>query len=167
LRVSVLVKLLPLLLVIAGLVGYFGMRYFSASSGGRFTALSLKGTAREYRAEAASLRLAPGWRWPSAPVPSHAADGRGVRYERGWGTQAADFYWYCSWTSRAIDPRVSAPARRSAVGHVLEIRDRYYFTTALAPVSRPAFDRLLTKAARGDVRGLRRDYELNCPKASA
>lgn len=164
-RLSLLVKLAPLLVVLAGLAGYFGTRYFSASSGGRFTALSLQGTTREYRAEAASLKLAPGWKWPRSPVRRTAADGRGVRYEKGWGTQAADYYWYCSWTSRVLDSHVDAAARRNALGHVLGIRDTYFFRTALAPVSRPAFDQVLTKAARGDVQGLRQDYELNCPTA--
>ena len=165
-RVSRLVKLAVPLLFVAALAGYFGERHF-ADRGGKFTALSLQGTTREYRAEAASLRLAPGWTWPRAPVRRKAADGRGVRYERGWGTQAADYYWYCSWASRAIDPRVGASERRSALEQVLAIRDKYFFKTALAPVSRPAFDQVLEQAKRGDVRGLRRDYELNCPKAHA
>jgi hypothetical protein len=166
LRVSRLVKVIVPLIFVAALAGYFGERHF-ADRGGKFTALSLQGTTREYQAEAASLRLAPGWTWPRAPVRRTAADGRGLRYERGWGTQAADYYWYCSWASRAIDPRVGASERRSALEQVLAIRDKYFFKTALAPVSRPAFDQVLEQAKRGDVRGLRRDYELNCPKAHA
>jgi hypothetical protein len=166
LRVSRLVKLVVPLIFVAGLVGYFGERHF-ADRGGKFTALSLQGTTREYRAEAASLRLAPGWTWPRAPVRRTAVDGRAVRYERGWGTQAADYYWYCSWASRATDPRVGTAERRSALEQVLAIRDKYFFKTALAAVSRPAFDRVLEQAERGDVRGLRRDYELNCPRAHA
>jgi hypothetical protein len=164
LRLSRLVKVIVPLIFVAALAGYFGERHF-ANRGGKFTALSLQGTTREYRAEAASLRLAPGWTWPRAPVRRTAGDGRGVRYERGWGTQAADYYWYCSWASRATNPRVDASERRSALEQVLAIRDKYFFKTALAPVSRPAFDHVLDQAVGGDVRGLRRDYELNCPKA--
>jgi hypothetical protein len=47
---------------------------------------------------------------------------------------------------------------------VLSIRGKYYFKTALAPVSRPAFAGVLDAAAGGDLRGLRQDFELNCPK---
>ena len=166
LRVSRLVKVIVPLVFVAGLAGYFGERHF-ADRGGKFTALSLQGTTREYRAEAASLRLAPGWTWPRAPVRRTAADGRAVRYERGWGTQAADYYWYCSWANRALDRNVGASERRDALGHVLDIRDKYFFETALAPVSKPAFDQVLKSAAADDLRGLRRDYELNCPKTPA
>jgi hypothetical protein len=163
LRVSLLVKIAVPLVIVAALGGYFATRYF-AKSDSRFTALSLAGTTREYRAEATSLRLAPGWRWPVSPVPRVASDGRGIRYEKGWGKQAADYYWYCSWTSRAVDPALSAAGRKNALEQVLSIRDKYYFTTALAPNSKPLFNQVLKKAAAGDVRALRRDYELNCPR---
>jgi hypothetical protein len=166
LRVSRLVKVIVPLIFVAGLAGYFGERHF-ADRGGKFTALSLQGTTSEYRAEAASLRLAPGWTWPRAPVRRTAADGRAVRYERGWGTQAADYYWYCSWASRVLDRNLGASERRDALAHVLDIRDKYFFKRALAPVSKPAFDQVLKSAAADDLRGLRRDYELNCPKAPA
>jgi hypothetical protein len=88
-----------------------------------------------------------------------------MRYQRGWGTQAADFYWYCSWTSRVLEPRVAASARRKALTQVLSIRKKYFFNTALAPNTKPVFDHVLTNAEHGDVRSLRRNYELNCPKA--
>jgi hypothetical protein len=160
------VKVIVPLIFVAALAGYFGQRHF-ADRGGKFTALSLQGTTREYRAEAASLRLAPGWSWPSAPVRRRAADGRAVRYERGWGTQAADYYWYCSWASRVLDRKLGRSERRDALAHVLDIRNKYFFKTALAGVSKPAFNHVLNSAAADDVRGLRRDYELNCPKAAA
>lgn len=162
-RKSVVGKLVPVLLIAAAITAYFGVRYVTASSG--LTALSPKETTREYRAEAASLRLAPGWTWPARPIRSVAFDGRGIMYEKGYGTQAADYYWYCSWAGRALDQAVGSSARREAVAEALRIRDKYYFETALAPVSRPAFDAVLDSAAAGDLRGLRRDYQLNCPKA--
>jgi hypothetical protein len=163
LRVSRLVKVIVPLIFVAGVAGYFGERHF-ADRGGKFTALSLQGTTREYRAEAASLRLAPGWTWPRAPVRRTAADGRRVRYERGWGTQAADYYWYCSWASRVLDRNIDASQRRDALERVLSIRDKYFYRTSLAPNSKPVFDDVLKKAAAGDVRALRKDYELNCPR---
>jgi hypothetical protein len=167
LRLSLLVKLVVPLVIVAGLAGYFVTQHFQTRSDAKFTALSLAGTAREYRTEAASLRLAPGWKWPSAPVPSVASDGRGMRYQRGWGIQAADFYWYCSWSSRVLDPRVAASGRRKALAQVLSIRTKYFFKTALAPNTKPVFDQVLRKAARGDVRSLRRNYALNCPKQAS
>lgn len=93
--------------------------------------------------------------------PSGAS--RSASSEEG-GTQAADYYWYCSWTSRVLDSHVTWSARRTALAHVLSIRGKYYFKTALAPVSRPAFAGVLDAAAGGDLRGLRQDFELNCPK---
>ena len=89
------------------------------------------------------------------------------REAHSWGTQAADYYWYCSWASRVLDRNVGASERRAALEHVLDIRAKYFFKTALAPVSKPAFDQVLKSAATDDLRGLRRDYELNCPKAPA
>jgi hypothetical protein len=157
---SLLIKLASCLVIVGSPAAYFATK-----SRDRPAALSPKQTTIEYRAEAASLRLAPGWTWRAAPVRSLAADGRGIMYEPGWGRQAADYYWYCSWTSRALDQRVGASDRRQALENVLSIRKKYYFTTALAPISRPAFDRVLSEAALGDLRGLRRDYEINCPKA--
>jgi len=167
LRVSLLVKLIVPLVIVAGLGGYFATKELwtgsASSSHPRFIVLTLRGTAREYRTEAASLKLAPGWAWPSAPVPPRAPDGRRMQYEKGWGTQAADFYWYCSWSSRAINRRVSASDRQNALGHVLSIREKYFFT-ALAPNTKPVFDQVLELAAHGDVQALRRSYKLNCPR---
>jgi hypothetical protein len=154
---SRLLKALPVVLAAAVAGGYFATR--SEPQRG----LSPDGTADEFRAEAAGLELAPGWTWPAQPVAAVADDGRGIMYEKGWGRQAADYYWYCSWASRTLDPRLAEAERRAALGHVLEVRTTYYFKTALAPVSRPAFEEILMSAEQGDVRKLRRDYELNCP----
>jgi hypothetical protein len=163
-RLSRFLKLLPLLVVVASLAGYFGTRYLSARSGGKLTGLSPAHTTRDFRAEEATLRLAPGWSWPTRPIRSKAPDGRSVMYEKGFGKQAADYYWYCSWATSAVDRAAAPSSRRIAVRRVLAIREKYFFTTALAAVSKPAFDRVLTSASRGDVRGLRRDVALNCPK---
>lgn len=166
-RLSRLLKLVPVLVVLAGLTGYFGTRYVSAQSGGKHTGLSPRETTHDFRAEAASLRLAPGWRWPAQPIRSTAPDGRGVKYEKGYGKQAADYYWYCSWGTRAADPKTGGIARKAALENVLAVRDTYFYRTSLAAVSKPAFDRILTSAERGDLRGLRRDVVLNCPQSSS
>ena len=145
-----------------------GLLSCSSSSADEQVALSARETLQEYRAEAATLTLAPGWTWPVAPIEDRAADGETIIYEPGFGRQAADFYWYCSWASRAIDRRLTASARTEAVDRVVSIRDKYYYTTSLAPESRPAFDELLANAERGRMTGLRRDYAVNClaPTAS-
>lgn len=87
-----------------------------------------------------------------------------MMYERGFGRQAADHYWYCSWAARAVDQRVGTSARRQAVATAASLRKTYYFTTALAPDSRPFVDDLLERAQHGDLSGLRRDVTLNCPR---
>ncbi|HET6915264.1 MAG TPA: hypothetical protein VJP41_00615 [Gaiellaceae bacterium] len=135
------------------------------TNAGRFVAYTPKETTREYRAEAASLTLAPGWRWPSVPIASKGPDGRGMMYQRGFGTQAADHYWYCSWASRALDTHIKAAARRRAITMAASLRGTYYFKTALAPDSRPFVDNFLTRAERGHLAGLRRDVALNCPRS--
>jgi hypothetical protein len=87
-----------------------------------------------------------------------------MMYERGFGAQAADHYWYCSWASRAVDPKVTRAARRNAVKMAVSLRDTYYFKKALAPESRPFVDNLLTRAEHGDLNGLKHDVILNCPR---
>ena len=135
------------------------------STAGRFVAHTPKQTTAEYQAEAAKLTLAPGWRWPSAPIASKAPDGRGMMYQQGFGTQAADHYWYCSWASRAFDTQIAAAARRQAIARAASVRNTYYFKSALAPDSRPFMDNFLTRAEAGHLAGLRRDVALNCPRS--
>lgn len=138
--------------------------YYATKYDGRPTALSAEQTMVEYRTEAASLTLAPGWKWPDSPVPSHM-DGDDIMYERGWGKQAADNYWFCSWASRAVNPQVPEAERQQALENVLSIRTKYMYTI-IAANSKPAFDQMLRNAADGNMDDLRRDYELNCPKGS-
>jgi hypothetical protein len=149
-------------LIVAAPAAYLATR---GSSETTFVAYAPERTAAEFREEAAGLTLAPGWRWPAVPIPRTAPDGRRMMYERGFGTQAADRHWYCSWAAHALDPGVGASARRQAVANAASLRKTYYFTTALAPESRPLVEDLLSRAVHGDFRGLRRDVELNCPRA--
>ncbi|QYR23763.1 hypothetical protein KZ483_13230 [Paenibacillus sp. sptzw28] len=121
----------------------------------------------EYRTEAASLTLAPGWKWPDSPVSSHAPDGRDFMYQKGWGKQAADLYWFCSWASRAVNPQLPEAGRQQALEHVLSIRTKYFYTTALAADSKPGFDQMLRNAADGKMDDLRGYYESNFPKAGS
>jgi hypothetical protein len=79
----------------------------AARSHGKPTNLSPEQTTVQYRTEASSLTLAPGWNWPAFPVRDRAPDGSPVKYEDGWGKQAADQYWFCS-----LDQVVGAPNRQ-------------------------------------------------------
>ncbi|MCL6647789.1 MAG: transposase family protein [Chloroflexi bacterium] len=146
-------------LIVAIPIAYCAARYNP-----RPTALTPQQALAEYRAEAASLTLAPDWKWPASPVPSHAPDGPATTYGKGWGRQAADSYWFCSWASRALDPKLPAAERQQAIENALSIRTKYLYTTALAPDSKRALDRLLRNAAKGDTRDLRQYYEANCSK---
>jgi hypothetical protein len=160
---SLLVRIVSCFLIVAAPAAYLATRGSSETK--RVVYAPEPIAAAAFRAEAAALTLAPGWRWPAVPIRRTAPDGRQMMYERGFGTQAADHYWYCSWAAHALDPRVRASARREAVATAASLRNTYYFTTALAPESRPLVEDLLSRAAHGDLRALRRDVELNCPRA--
>jgi len=125
-------------------------------------ALTAEQTTAEYRAEAATLQLAPGWSWPSQPVPAKAPDGNDNVYEPGFGKQAADYYWYCSWSSRVLDPATSDADRKSALDNVVQIKGKYYYLTALADDSKPYLDGVLNSSLLGDYAPLKNDFELNC-----
>lgn len=119
----------------------------------------------EYRSEAATLALAPKWSWPEQPIEAVAPDGSGMVYQPGFGKQAADNYWYCSWASHALAARPDSKQRTAAITELGRMRSMYYYTTALDPESRPALDQVLKTAALGDMSALRRDVKLNCPAA--
>lgn len=130
-------------------------------------ALTAEQTTAEYRAEAADLKLAPGWSWPEEPIEAKAADGLGIVYEPGFGKQAADSHWFCSWADRVLDGSVPPAQREQAKKELPKIRDLNYYTDALAPESRPFFDNILESTELGDLGPLRTEFELNCPKDSA
>jgi hypothetical protein len=103
----------------------------------------------EYRKEARTLELAPGRHWPVAP-PIATDSG----YGKGYGTQMADSYWFCSWAARALDPRLSSAARRLALAQLPKLRSTYAYKHYI-PDSRASMDAIIDKALRGDTSGLR------------
>ena len=125
-------------------------------------ALTAAQTAAEYRTEAATLQLAPGWTWPAEPIAAKAPDGNDNVYEPGFGKQAADFYWYCSWSARILDPAVTETDRKVALDNVVKIKEKYYYLTALADDSKPLMDSVLNSTQLGDYAPLKNDFELNC-----
>ncbi len=117
----------------------------------------------EFRSEAAGLTLAPGFEWPAQPIAATAPDGAGMVYEKGFGRQAANHFWYCTWARTALTSE--GAARNAALAQAVQIKDTYYYTTALAFESRPFFDRVLANAELGDLSGLSNDVNLNCVDA--
>jgi hypothetical protein len=115
----------------------------------------------EYFAEAAHLSLAPGARWPANPLPS-SQGGDPKMYQAGFGRQAADRYWFCSWARAAVSAPVASQARRHAITQLVKVKRLYYYTTALVPQSRPLLITELARAAAGKLADLRTDVSLNC-----
>ncbi len=114
----------------------------------------------EYHAEARRLELAPGWAWPSDPV-SPTVDGHIMMYERGFGRQAADRFWFCSWAATASEAR-AGPEVRLALARLPEIFQLYYYRVSLAPSSRSGFRREILHAQDGNLAALKQDMRLNC-----
>lgn len=136
--------------------------YFLTKYNDKPTALSPKQTVVEYRKEESSLMLAPGWKWPGYPVRSHGPNGQDIVYQEGWGKQAADLYWFCSWTGRAVNPKLSETERQQALKKLPLIQTKYFYTTSLVPVSKPPFNQMLRSAEDGNLKSLRGFYEANC-----
>ena len=129
-------------------------------------ALTTQQATQEYQSEARTLTLPAHASWPATPIAAKAPDGSGMIYEPGFGRQAADHDWYCSWARHTIS---SAPGRQrnKALSTLLTIRSRYYYTRALAADSKPAFDRVLDSASLGDMSALQTDVELNCATSTS
>jgi hypothetical protein len=124
--------------------------------------LTAEEATQEYRAEARSLKLAPGAEWPVNPIQSIAEDGVPMIYEPGFGKQAADSHWFCSWSAKALETDATDAQRADAVAELEKIRTTYFYTRALAPESRPVLDKVLASTQLGDFGPLRRDHGLNC-----
>ncbi len=114
----------------------------------------------EYRAEAAGLTLAPGWTWPGEPIPS-TYQGSEIRYEKGYGKQAADQYWFCSWAVRAVESRPGTKERAEAVRQFQTLPSKYYFEV-LNDHSKPYVLKELRMAREGNLDLVQRDIEQNC-----
>jgi hypothetical protein len=96
------------------------------------------------------------------PIAAKASDGNDNVFEPGFGKQAADYFWYCSWSAQILDPKVTGPDRDSALANVVKIKEKYYYLTALAADSKPYLDDVLRSTQLGDYAPLKNDFELNC-----
>jgi hypothetical protein len=116
---------------------------------------------REYGVEAARLTLAPGWRWPKSPL-ARFKEREPMYYEVGFGKQAADSYWFCSWAYTALHD--TGNEKQTALKVIPGIRHLYYYTTSLVPPSRVLLNKELIEAQHGHLSRLRTDVTLNCPR---
>jgi len=114
----------------------------------------------EYAREAATLSLPAQRNWPQHPLRASEA-GTPDWYQVGYGRQAADRFWFCSWAAVALgaaDPKV----RHDAVDTLQGMLRLYYYTVALDPPSRPQLLAELTTAQRGHLAALDTDLQRNC-----
>jgi hypothetical protein len=117
----------------------------------------------EFTREARGLTLPDGVRWPGVPVQTVAPDGAPVRFQPGYGTQAADGYWLCAWEGVAAG--AIAPARRREVAATMAaVRHTYLYSTSLNAPGRAYVDRIVTAAGHPQGRELlANDIADNCP----
>ena len=108
----------------------------------------------QYEREAATLKLAPGWRWPVHP-PFDSDSG----YGNDAGTMQAQERWLCSWETRAVDPGISAQERRAAIAQLPMVRKMTFYENfaSYAPEEQRRIERTIRKAQRGDLTALRLD----------
>lgn len=141
----------------------------AAASGGPTDGVTSDEAVTEYREEAKTLSaLAPGWKWPSdVGFPSKMDDGVETRYQRGFGAKEADYYWYCSWSSRAVSATATEADRKKAVDQIMRVRDTRFYNDSLQDSSRAVFERILKQASLGDMGPLSEDFAANCPQTSA
>lgn len=127
----------------------------SASSkshdGSHVNSITASGVTREYRAEQASLTLAPGHSWPADPTPKSVADdGRKIVFQPGYGTTRADLFWFCTWEHQFVDPANSDAEHYSALQTMLTVHGTYFYKNSLAPADKAFFDGILDAAGLGD-----------------
>ena len=117
----------------------------------------------EYREEAETLKLAPGWLWPTQPYLGHGPDGRGASYGIGIGRVDASFYWFCSWGRSLDDPNMPA----STHSNVLAVDDTAFYRLGLDVDGQKYWqDEVLEPATNGDFEPMMETVELNCPLES-
>jgi hypothetical protein len=137
---------------------YFGLKYNGTSR-----TLTPQQTIEEFKKEASSIKLAPGWKWPDKPpIPSKSPDGSEVRFERGYGKSQANVYWFCSWIDRAMDSKLSEGEHQKALKTAFAIRSKYFYTSTLTPDSKAGFDQMLQNAEHGNTDEMKQFFELNC-----
>jgi hypothetical protein len=135
--------------------------------GGKVEAVDPAAVKAEYLKEQQGLTLSPGWAWPKDSTPrSVADDGSKFVYERGYGTTAADHYWYCSWES-AMVKAATATSRNEALKNLKTVTATHYYKANLLPPDKKRFDTILNNAALGDLTGMQFDVDNNCPPGPA
>ncbi|WP_347350319.1 hypothetical protein [Intrasporangium sp.] len=149
--------------LVVSLAGVLALTACSAGEPQGPPTLTAAEATQEYLTEAGQLTLAPDSSWPSQPIAGTAEDGIPMIYEPGFGRQAADSFWFCSWSGRALDVAVTESDRQAAIAELDKIRTTYFYTKALAPESRPILDKVLDSTRLGDLTPLRNDHEMNCP----
>jgi hypothetical protein len=138
-----------------------------AAGTGKLEAIKPTAVKAEYLQEQSSLTLAPGWTWPDDPTPrSVADDGSNLVYQRGYGTTAADHYWYCSWEAAMVTAPTAA-ARDEALKNLQTVKRTHYYKADLLPPDRRRFDAILTNAGLGDLTGMQFDVTNNCPAGAS
>lgn len=113
----------------------------------------------EYRAEAGTLALAPGFRWPARAPLAGTVQGASVYFETGNGKRDADRYWFCSWARRWLAHRSST----SAFQQMRKLNGTFLYQVATLPHDRHLYDDELTRAGLGDAGPLENDVDVNCP----
>jgi hypothetical protein len=129
--------------------------------------LTWDGYNAEYLREAKTLRLAPGFRWPtSAPGEKvDSRDGHAVVYEVGCGTGDADDYWLATWERTWLDSLNTDPAlARKALRQLLRLRETPMYREQCDAYVRGVYDEMLDQARRGTAENIAQDLELNAPE---
>jgi hypothetical protein len=114
----------------------------------------------EYAKEAATLQLPAQHSWPQHPMRA-SEGGTPDWYQVGYGRQAADRFWFCSWASVAVGT-ADAKLRHDAVETLQGMLRLYYYTVALDAPSRPQPATELATAQRGNLAALSNDLQRNC-----
>jgi len=114
---------------------------------------SADGVVAEYRSEAARLQLAPGWRWQKELSIDAGTTETPMHYGKGFGTQMADYRWFCSWATRAVSKRLAPKARRNAL-------EQLSTKMRAPPFSMKLPESAVAGALRGEIQYLREDASM-------
>ena len=83
-----------------------------------------------------------------------------MHYGKGFGTQMADYRWFCSWSSRAVSETLPPRARRAALEQLAKLRDPAFVEHMTGSQRQYAFV-MVAEALRGKAQDLR-DYVSAC-----
>jgi hypothetical protein len=119
----------------------------------------------QYFREASRLNLAKDWHWPKRPL-APTFEARPQWYETGFGTQAADRYWFCSWAIEAVAAKPGSKLEWNAIRTLQQIRSLYYYRKTLTKRAGRLFSSELALSDAGRLSELRRDVRLNCPRGT-